>query len=590
MTSSKLNRESILSEADYHSYSNYSLLSFYNDLEMSVDSLTNDYIPISATSQRGKNPKMFVVGVIPPSQEVTRRLLDRSASLAEEVYQDWTSKIPEPSFTGSASNGGIGGPESKWRNCVSELDLDFWVDYVNMCKRLKQDPKAVASVIFLESGFNAAAQNVVKDKQTPEGRVVARGLIQFTKDGIKNGVMTREEWETIDTKSARDQLPYLERYFKGQRSNKTAGQIYRVVFGGYNNPDGSLYASKAQQDAYIAAHPGAVFTEPEKQQKAIDQNKGYVTKDPTTGFPTVVQSSLDRAVEGSPPQAALQKIEEALAFIDSGQTVAPVKGDAGTTDRWLDSGSAAAADASEFTDLPANLNETVSGKALQARQQAMIDASIAALNNIKNTPPLRMLVNPSSFAVKSTKIAQDGNWGRNGPIVEFWGDDHDKISGSGKLAGFYAIDATNPNGVGGVTRMARNFSLSWQNFRSLWMLYKNNGALHMSESLTQSTRDLLISTVGTIYIYYDNVLYFGCFDSFNCNESDENPYTLEYSFEFTVRAAFVLELPSSFDGTGQEIVKSQRLQASSGDQVVSDVVQQNGSQAAAPLLTSKGFL
>jgi len=139
--------------------------------------------------------------------------------------------------------------------------------------------------------------------------------------------------------------------------------------------------------------------------------------------------------------------------------------------------------------------------------------------------------------VKGEKIVNDGNWGRNGPIIEYWGDNQDKISGSGKSGGFYAIDVTNANGPG-ITRWARNFSASWQNIQSLYLLYRSNGALFLKDGLAPSFLNL--SLVGSIYIYYDGTLYIGSFDSFNLTEDASAPFTAEYSFEFTVRAAFFL--------------------------------------------------
>ena len=47
--------------------------------------------------------------------------------------------------------------------------------------------------------------------------------------------------------------------------------------------------------------------------------------------------------------------------------------------------------------------------------------------------------------------------------------------------------------------------------------------------------------MGSIYIYYDNILYIGSFDSFNLTETELAPFTLEYNFSFTVRATYLLD-------------------------------------------------
>ncbi len=166
------------------------------------------------------------------------------------------------------------------------------------------------------------------------------------------------------------------------------------------------------------------------------------------------------------------------------------------------------------------------------------------MDKIRNTPPLKLLVNPTSFKVSSDKILSDGNWVRNGPVLEHWGNGQDKIDGSGKVAGFYAIDTAH-GATPGLSRTARFYSASYQNLLSLWLLYKNNGALYLdlakiTNNLNETTR---LSVVGSIYIYYDGILYFGSFDNFNLTESDSGPFTLEYTFQFTVRSAFLLDRP-----------------------------------------------
>jgi hypothetical protein len=89
--------------------------------------------------------------------------------------------------------------------------------------------------------------------------------------------------------------------------------------------------------------------------------------------------------------------------------------------------------------------------------------------------------------------------------------------------------------------MARNFSKGYQNFLSLYLLYRNNAGLYLPDLGVE--KRLNLSVVGTVYIYYDNILYLGSFDSFNVTEDDTKPFTLDYTFEFTVRATFLLDNP-----------------------------------------------
>ena len=93
--------------------------------------------------------------------------------------------------------------------------------------------------------------------------------------------------------------------------------------------------------------------------------------------------------------------------------------------------------------------------------------------------------------------------------------------------------------------MARNFSLSYENLLSLYLIYRNNGALWIPDYSdardAQTVKPNHMATVGSVYLYYDNVLYIGSFDSFQLSEDDTAPFTLSYSFDFTVRATFLLD-------------------------------------------------
>jgi hypothetical protein len=110
-----------------------------------------------------------------------------------------------------------------------------------------------------------------------------------------------------------------------------------------------------------------------------------------------------------------------------------------------------------------------------------------------------------------------------------------------------------PAGSPGLTRMARNFSKGYQNFLALYLLYRNNAGLYLADFGVE--KRLNLSVVGTVYIYYDNILYLGSFDSFNVTEDDTKPFTLEYSFDFTVRATFLLDNPP------EQIRRNQQVQA-----------------------------
>jgi hypothetical protein len=175
----------------------------------------------------------------------------------------------------------------------------------------------------------------------------------------------------------------------------------------------------------------------------------------------------------------------------------------------------------------------------QGNQNNEARSTAEAIERMKATPPLRMLVNPSSFKVSKEKVISDGTWTRTGNIIHHWGDNQDKIEGSGKVAAFF----TSEIGMStlGLNRSARNWSKGYQNFLSLYLLYRNNAAIYATDPGAKDRT--FISLVGSIYIYYDGTLYIGSFDSFNITEDAGAPFTLEYSFSFTVRAWYLLDRP-----------------------------------------------
>jgi GH24 family phage-related lysozyme (muramidase) len=239
--------------------------------------------------------------------------------------------------------------------------------------------------------------------------------------------------------------------------------------------------------------------------------------------------------------------------------VGPLVGDVAVPGSWnQQDGGAQSQQAAQVSDSVANtsLNTSSLGKQFQSQQQQQATVLANLVNQMAQTPPLRMLINPRSFKNSLEKITADGNWGRNGPIIEHWGENLDKIEGSGKIAAFYALDLNPPNinttgdsssSGPGLSRMTRNYSASYQNFLSLYLTYRNNAGIWQPDYVnvgagTASGRwPESLATVGSLYIYYDNILYVGCFDNFNITESDEAPFSLEYTFSFTVRAWFLLD-------------------------------------------------
>jgi len=515
-----------------YSFSPTSFLTYYNDLTLAQDPLAAYFIPLSTVAQRSLNPKIFAIGVIPPSVSLTGNLLDRSSTINSILSAD-------PTYTGTVS--GISADRSTY---VREL---------------------------LEWACSP-----------PQGRSENDPIYQEVVEG-------RDQGASQKSYSSCGDLPNWMLYSLGVRTD----YVNRAENGGWK---------EGQNISKLAFSPVAAQITPDTQYSAGDTVVIYSEANGSDAHALVVISQqgnkLETAEYGQPGGAIrnrtvtlkdgvpymgkrqMQKIlplKDVLADAESkGQlgdvrlpngVLTSVKAD-GPTSKWDgDLADTARKQQQKLANTPLTPDEV--GKAFLAAQQAQISAIKATLDAMANTPPLRMLVNPKSFSIKGDKIASDGNWGRNGPIIEHWGDNQDKISASGKVAGYYAIDIMQAGGPG-LTRMARNYSQSWQNLQSLYLFYKNNGALYTQDYAAPGTGQTNLALMGSIYIYYDNILYIGSFDNFNLSEADTGPFSVEYSYDFTIRAAFLMDQPDTAQTYGRVNVPNSAaaLQTSAPPQIL----------------------
>lgn len=165
------------------------------------------------------------------------------------------------------------------------------------------------------------------------------------------------------------------------------------------------------------------------------------------------------------------------------------------------------------------------------RQQT--DALRYQIGIIQNTPGLLMLVNPSNFTRSHENSVDNSVKGRKGNITHVWFERPISINGSGVTAGQYVIS---PDGDGGITNELRVYSASYQNLLSLFTIYKTNGIIF---SGAESGSESGIRQLGySVFIYYDNHIYVGSFDSFEVQDSGSKPHNMSYSFKFNVRYDF----------------------------------------------------
>jgi hypothetical protein len=159
------------------------------------------------------------------------------------------------------------------------------------------------------------------------------------------------------------------------------------------------------------------------------------------------------------------------------------------------------------------------------------DALRAQINTLQNVPGLLLMVNPSDFTRAFEPTVDNTVKGRYGNIVHVWLERPTVISMSGVTAGQYVVDS---EGNGGLAGELRTYSASYLNLLSLLSIYKTNGIIYSGPEA-----DLGIAMLGySVFIYFDNFIYVGSFDSFEITDADMKPHNMAYSCRFNVRYYF----------------------------------------------------
>lgn len=479
-----------------------SVLSFYRDLSLVADPAAVGFVPMSAVPARGRNTKLFAIGILPPNIVIDdSKLLDRSASI-------------------SSLTGGVFIPEGADQN-TTEAELEGGEEIPHNIDAISIEPGQSTSIDAKVFRRSLGALNSLHESIKP----LALQLVEAAKRKgilliVMEGTRTAERQDKLYAQGRGDDAGKhpIVTHAKSGGSWHQYGLAFDVAIAGQSGqptwpPGDDVWGTVGILGEELGLTWGGHFSPKKLDRPHFEYHPGFELEEARGGR---------RPALAPPAPVPLKADADSAVFVGYGSS------NANTFRRNL-------ACQVDFLQVQ-----------LLSNQRAYMLAIKTALQAMMNTPPLRLLVNPNSFGVKSQKIVSDGNWGRNGPIIEFWGDDQDKISGSGQVAAFYALDANPVLGRGGpgLTRHARNHSLAWQNFQSLYLLYRNNGGMYLAD-LSQQDKDILLTTVGSVYLFYDNILYIGSFDSLNVSEADSKPFTVEYSFEFTVRAAFLLDFPPS---------------------------------------------
>jgi len=179
---------------------------------------------------------------------------------------------------------------------------------------------------------------------------------------------------------------------------------------------------------------------------------------------------------------------------------------------------------------------------------ASIYSQVAAM---AMTPPLVLLINPSSMNIQYQKLQQFQTRTRNGYIFQSWGEAQPTISFSGRIGAFYASESLSESrawanfgytpwgifqgGYGetststGVQEASRRDSASFQNLMGLFQVYRNNA--YVRDGVSGSGANHMI---GMVCIEYDQWAYYGHFGKFDLSFTQEtNLGGINYSFDFT---------------------------------------------------------
>jgi len=472
-----------------------------------------------------RNSKPFIIGFIAPDNPINFIPIQSVKVQVDSLTSQAGTSAP---VTGAGAG---------------QLGPNFWINYVAMCQKLGINARELAKVFNNESRFDPSIQ-AIRGKPP---HVVAQGIAQFIKStAIRVGGVPPEQWDTFNQLSGEEQLPYIETYLKkvGMARYKTAGQMYASHFGGYNLPGyGRGYMSREtygslppdKKAAVEKAIGGKGQLEPMfnayEQNKPADgisggHKKGVVDN---TDFARLMgNASLPVSIDSAIAQAESQIASGAQPTEpQAAQTEAQTNANESPPQAFL-------MKSGYVTDPDDKLRDGL-GRTVQVADENRLAAAAVQtaslrrqIDLVNQTPPLIMLINPSQMSRRYEASADSSTKGRYGHIVHNWLERPFSLEASGMTAGQYVVDA---EGSGGLTNTFRVHSLSYANLLSLAMIYKNNGILFAGQESDTGIPVLAMS----VFVYYDQHVYLGSFDTFSVEDSADRPHNMAYEFKFNVR-------------------------------------------------------
>jgi hypothetical protein len=169
---------------------------------------------------------------------------------------------------------------------------------------------------------------------------------------------------------------------------------------------------------------------------------------------------------------------------------------------------------------------------------------IRQLRRLLDTPPLVLLINPSSFSTQYAKIAQFQERSRYGYIYQAWGEELVKLSISCRV-GAFTTGKSNPsqtNVPSGVQFASKNDSAAFQQLMAMMTIFQSSA--YIVDTVQGSRANYM---VGNIAIEYDQNVYVGHMDSFSYNYDEmEQNGGMKFDIDFTVIRTYDVSNPKSF--------------------------------------------
>lgn len=197
------------------------------------------------------------------------------------------------------------------------------------------------------------------------------------------------------------------------------------------------------------------------------------------------------------------------------------------------------------------LNSTLSaGRVLQTTlgtdnrsvlaDNVMVADILYQVERMLQTPPLTLFVNPSDMSITYTAVQQYSQRTRWGKVFERWGEGQPTMTISGSTGAWCAGQDPSaamgfPSQGGenhvatGVQFATKRDSAAFQQFMSLYHLYRNNGYIY--DTVEGSEAHLFI---GAVAIDYDQMTYIGNIDSFSYSYADDDSHRIQWEMAFTV--------------------------------------------------------